>query len=229
MINNIGWGTMKWISFVVPFFIFTQITTYAQSHWSFELHGGEVYNVPMPLSIFQDGYPEVKLTARYNTEPFRLPVYWNMRLGRWQSNKMWEVEVIHHKLYLENTTPEIQKFNISHGFNLVMLNRGFNKKMFRYRFGAGIVLTHPESNIRGEVFGDSNDDKDLGYYLSGPALNLAIGKAFRMNNRFYFDLESKVTCAYTRVKVANGHADVYHLAFHLIFGVGIDFSKKTEN
>lgn len=108
MINNSIWGTMKWILFVVPFFIFAQAATYAQSRWSFELHGGEVYNVPMPLTISQDGYPDVKLTARYNTEPFRLPVYWNMRLARWQSNKMWEVEVIHHKLYLENRTSEIQ-------------------------------------------------------------------------------------------------------------------------
>lgn len=229
MINNVGWGTMKWISFVVPFFIFAQTVTHAQSRWSFELHGGEVYNVPMPLIISQDGYPDLKLTARYNTEPFTLPVYWNMRLGRWQNDKMWEVEIIHHKLYLENTTPEIQKFNISHGFNLIMLNRGFDKKLFRYRFGAGMVLTHPESNIRGKAFGDSNDDKDLGYYLSGLALDLAIGKAFRINNTFYFDVESKATCAYTRVKVANGHADVYHLAIHLIFGVGIDFSKKDEN
>jgi hypothetical protein len=226
MINNSIWGTMRWISFVVPFFIFAQAATYAQSRWSFELHGGEVYNVPMPLTISQDGYPDVKLTAQYDTEPFTLPFYWDMRLGRWQSNKIWEVEMIHHKLYLENTTPEIQKFNISHGFNLIMLNRGFDKKLFRYRFGAGMVLTHPESNIRGKVFGDSNDDKDLGYYLSGPALNLAVGKAFRMSSSFYLDIESKVTCAYTRVKVANGHADVYHLAFHLIFGVGIDFSKK---
>jgi hypothetical protein len=110
-----------------------------------------------------------------------------------------------------------------------MLNWGFDKKLFRYRFGTRMVLTHPESNIRGKVFGDSNDDKDLGYYLSGPALNLSVGKAFRMSSNFYFDIESKVICAYTRVKVANGHADVYHLTFHLIFGLGIDFSKKTEN
>lgn len=201
---------MKWILFIVPFFIFAQTATHEQSCWSFELYGGEVYNVPMPQTISQDGYPEVKLTARYNTEPFTLPVYGDMRLGRWQSNKMWEVEIIHHKLNLENTTSEIQKFNISHGSNLIMLNRDSGKKMFRYRFGTGMVLTHPESNIRGKVFGHSNDDKDLGYYLSVPALNLAVGKYFRISNSFYFDVESKAICVYTRIKVANGHADVYH-------------------
>lgn len=131
-------------------------------------------------------------------------------VGSVQSNKMWEVEIIHHQLNLENTTSEIQKFNISHGSNLIMLNRDSGKKMFRYRFGTGMVLTHPESNIRGKVFGHSNDDKDLGYYLSVPALNLAVGKDFRISNSFYFDVESKATCVYTRIKVANGHADVYH-------------------
>ena len=100
MINDPIGGTMKWILFIVPFFIFAQTATREQSCWSFELYGGEVYNVPMPQTISQDGYPDVKHTARYNTEPFTLPVYWDMRLGRWQSNKMWEVEIIHHKLYL---------------------------------------------------------------------------------------------------------------------------------
>lgn len=200
--------------------------TRAQSRWSFELHGGEVYNVPMPLTIAQKGYPDLKLTARYNSESFVLPVYWDLRMGRWQNDRLWEAELIHHKLYLDNTTTEIQKFNISHGFNMIVLNRGFDKKLFRYRIGAGMILTHPESNIRGKVKGNSNDDRDLGYYLSGPVLNAAIGKAFRLGNRFYLNLESKVTCAYARVKVADGYANVYNLAIHLIFGFGMDVIKK---
>lgn len=217
---------IKWFLFAVLFIFYTQ-KTYAQSRLSFELHGGEVFNLPLPLTVTQNGYPDLKITARYNSESFTLPVYWNMRLSRWQRDKAWELELIHHKLYLDNTTPEIQKFNISHGFNLIMLNRGFDKKKFRYRFGAGIVLAHPESNIRGKEFGDSTDDYDLGYYLSGPVLNLAFGTAFRLNDLFYFDLESKLTYAYARVKVAEGHAAVNNLALHLIFGLGMDFQKRN--
>lgn len=193
-----------------------------QSRWSFELHGGEVYNVPMPLKIAQEGFSDLKLTARYHTEALTLPVYWDCRISKWKSNKSWELEAIHHKLYLENTTPEVEKFNISHGFNMIFVNRGFEKNKFRYRTGLGMVLVHPESKIRGLEFGNSTDDWDLGYYLTGPVLNLAVSKPIKLSGRFYANVEGKTTCAYSRIKIANGHADVYNLALHLNIGFGVD-------
>lgn len=219
---------MKHLIFIVSIAVFLPFVTFAQTRWSFELHGGQVYNLPMPLLVKQQGYPDLKLTARYFTEPLTLPVYWDMRFSRWQNLKSWEFEVIHHKLYLDNTTPEVQKFNISHGFNMLMVNRGFDKKTFRYRAGAGVVLAHPESNIRGKEFGDTGDDWDLGYYLSGPVLNLAISKPIRLSGRFYLNAEAKTTFAYAHIKVAEGHADVYNLAFHLILGIGVDLIKPKE-
>jgi hypothetical protein len=151
-----------------------------------------------------------------------------MRFSRWQNHQAWEIELIHHKLYLENTTPEVQKFNISHGFNMLMLNRGFDRGKFRYRAGAGLVLTHPESKIRGKEFGNTTDDWDMGYYLSGPVVNLAISKPIRLSNRFFIDAEAKTTFAYGSVQVAEGRADVYNLAFHLLLGVGYDLFKLRE-
>jgi len=59
---------MKHFIFIVSVILFSQNISFAQSRWSFELHGGEVYNVPMPLTIKQQGYPDLKLTARYHTE-----------------------------------------------------------------------------------------------------------------------------------------------------------------
>lgn len=228
MTQNSILGTMRTAIFIVPLFILSQTVVFAQSHWSFELHGGEVYNVPMPLTIKQQGYPDLKLTARYHTEAFTLPVYWDWRFSRWQNDKSWEFEAIHHKLYLDNTTPEVQKFNISHGFNMLMVNRGFDKKTFQYRAGVGVVLAHPESNIRGKEFGNSIDNWDMGYYLSGPVLNLAISKPIPMSGRFYLNAEAKTTFAYSHIKIAEGHADVYNLAFHLILGIGVDLIKPKE-
>lgn len=216
--------------FIFIVFIFTILgtTVQAQSIWTFELHGGEVYNVPMPLTISQEGYPELKLTARYFTEPLTLPVYWDIRFSRWQNDKSWEFEVIHHKLYLENTTSEVQKFNISHGFNMLMLNRGFDKRVFRYHAGVGIVLTHPESKIRGKEFGNTTDDWDMGYYISGPVVNMAISKPISLNRRLFINAEAKTTFAYGSIQVAEGRADVLNLAFHLILGVGYDMIKPKE-
>lgn len=219
---------MKKIIFIVFYLIVSLTASYSQSRWTFELRAGEVYNSPMPLIIRQQGYPDIKLMARYHTEAFTSPVYWDWRFSRWQNDKSWEFEVTHHKLYLDNTTPEVQKFNISHGFNMIMVNRGFVKKTYQYRAGVGIVLSHPESNIRGKEFGDSVDDLDLGYYISGPVLNLAIGKPIHFGSRFFISAEAKTTFAYSSVKVAQGHADVYNLAFHLILGFGVNFIRHLE-
>ena len=216
---------MKKIIFIISLTIYLLPNATAKSLWSIEFHGGTVYNIPVPLTISQGNYPNINFTARYRTDAFEPPVYWNWRLSRWQKGKSWELELIHHKLYLDNISAEVQKFNISHGFNMLFVNRGFAKRTFRYRAGAGIVLSHPESKIRGKEFGNTGDDLDLGYFVSGPALNLAVGKPIRIGGRFYLDVEAKTTLAYSYIKVAQGHAEVYNLAFHLIFGLGVDFIK----
>ena len=206
--------------------LFISPITNAQSRWSFELHGGQVFNVPMPLTIRQEGFQDIKLWARFDAEPFVLPVYWDWRFSRWEAGKAWEFEVIHHKLYLSNTTPEIQKYNISHGFNMLMFNRVFQKKFVRVRVGAGVILAHPESKIRGKEFGDTGNDMDMGYFISGPVVTFAVSKPFYLGSRFYINAEVKTTFAYSSIKIANGNSDVYNLAFHLNLGPGVVFLKK---
>ncbi len=215
--------------FIIAFaFILTQTDLNAQSHWTFELHGGEVYNVPLPLTISQQSYPDLKFTAHYNSESLILPVYWDWRFCRWENGKSWEFEVIHHKLYLENITPDVQKFNISHGFNMLLFNRGFDKGSFRYRAGAGLILAHPESTIRGQEFGNSTADWDTGYYISGPVLNLGIGKPIRPDHRLYVNIELKTTFAYSYIKIAHGNAHVYNLALHLNLGFGVNLTRPEK-
>lgn len=198
----------------------------AQSRWSFELQEAVVYNVPLPLTIRQDGYPAIKVSgARYHTEPFTLPVYYDGRISRWQDDHSWEVEFIHHKIYLQNNPGEVQAFNVSHGFNLLFVNRGFDRQILRYRLGAGVVIAHPESEVRGLVFNSARGDNDRGYYLSGPAIHVSVNKPFYLGNRFFINAEARTTLAYASVKVAQGRADVYNIAFHLVLGVGVDVVK----
>ena len=217
---------MKHLTTFLFFLVLLATSLHAQSYWSFEAHGGEVLNLPLPLTIRQDGFKEIQLRARFRSESFILPVYWDLRLSRWKNNKAFELEVIHHKLYLDNTTSEVQKFNISHGFNMIMVNRGIQKNKFRYRLGGGFVLAHPESMIRGKSFGDSTDDFDPGYYISGPVFNLAIGRPVDLTQHFYLDVEAKITAAYSRIRIAEGNSDMYNIAFHLVLGPGFKFCNE---
>lgn len=208
----------------IALFLFASAEAFAQKYWSFEAHGGQVLNVPLPLTIRQEGFPDLHLTARYRAESFVLPVYWDLRLARWVNSKAFELEVIHHKLYLDNTTHEVEKFNISHGFNLIMVNRAIGKNHWRYRLGGGLVLAHPESKIRGQSFGDSNEDFDTSYFAAGPVINLAAGRPVNLGRRFYLDLEAKITAAYANIKIAQGNSEVYNLAIHLVAGPGFRFA-----
>jgi hypothetical protein len=217
---------MKRILIILVFIVFSFSALLAQPHWSVELQGGGVYNLPMPLIIRQNGFQDIKLTARYSTEPFTLPIYYDLRFSRWQNGKSWELEMIHHKLYLDNTTQEVQKFNISHGFNILFVNRGIEVNSFRYRAGVGMVIAHPESRIRGQEFGSSTDDNDLGYFLSGPALNVAAGRPFYLGEKFFINAEAKTTMAYSSIKIAQGRADVYNISFQLLLGAGMDSRRK---
>jgi len=219
---------MKKYIFILPFMFISLFATYAQERWTVEWHGGEVYNLPLPLTISQQGYPDIKLTARYYTDALFPPIYWNLRLSHWKNVRSWEFELVHHKLYLDNTTPEVQKFNISHGFNMITINRGYDIKTWQCRAGAGIVLTHPESRIRGKEFGSTGDDFDLGYFVSGPVLNFAIGKSYRTGNRFFFYAEAKTTLAYAYIPISQGHAKVVNIAFHIVLGLGYDFIKPHK-
>lgn len=194
----------------------------AQLRWSVELMGAGVYNVPLPLTIRQQDYPDINLTARYSTEPFKLPVYYDWRISRWEEDQSWEVEFIHHKLYLQNNPPEVQKFSISHGFNMLFINRGFYRQGFCYRAGAGVVIAHPESNVRGIEFGSSTGGNNWGYYLSGPAIQASVNRPYYLGERFFIHAEAKITFGYTSVKIAHGRADVYNLAFHLLLGLGVE-------
>jgi len=135
-------GKMKKLISILPFILILLTAINAQKRWIVEWHGGEVYNLPVPVTISQQGYPDIKFTARYRTDALSPPIYWNLRLSRWRNDRSWEFELVHQKLYLDNTTPEVQKFNISHGFNMITINRGYDIKTWQCRAGAGIVLTH---------------------------------------------------------------------------------------
>ncbi|MBI4647410.1 MAG: hypothetical protein HY738_12690, partial [Bacteroidia bacterium] len=65
--------------------------------WSFELFGGVPYNVPLPLIIKQNGYDDIRITAKYFSEPFISPYYWVWRFNRQNNGHGWEFEAVHHK------------------------------------------------------------------------------------------------------------------------------------
>ena len=147
-----------------------------------------------------------------------------LRIGKWTDNKAWELEFIHHKLYMTNTTDEVEKFTITNGYNLLTINRAWlNSRNLIWRVGGGVVLAHPESTIRGQKYSeDGGTFNDDGYYVAGPSLMASLGKRFYLSRSFFIELEGKVTASYTNVKIANGTAEAPDVAVHANVGMGYD-------
>ena len=175
---------------------------------SISFMGGNAWSLPTPLTIWQEGQPIIRIDgARWETRPFYESPYYAVRLawGRWG------VELVHHKLYLVSQHSEIQQFWISHGYNLVLVERLTHREPWYSTFGAGLVVGHPETVIR---------YKELStWHLSGVAAQASLGYRVPVSSRFALVSEIKLTGAWARVPVADGNAEVPNIAMHAVLGI----------
>lgn len=197
--------------------------TSAAENWRLEVLGGSAYHARTPLTIEQQGEAEIDLDAKYHTRGFEAPPYYSIRLGRWKEDRAWELEMIHVKLFLKNKPPEVENFSISHGYNLFMLNRAWEKSKWIYRIGAGVVIAHPEITVRGRRLPEERGLLDEGYDLAGPALQAAVARRFALTEKLFASLEGKVTASYFDVPIRGGSAKGANIALHGLFGLGYLF------
>jgi hypothetical protein len=132
----------------------------------------------------------------------------------WSRRRGWELQLLHHKIYLTNGPPEIEHFEVSHGWNLVTIQRASRGRILDWRIGAGAVVAHAEGRIRGREV-DTGD-----YHLSGAGALVGAGKSFAISRRFFATAEGQVTFSWARVPIEEGHARTANIAFHALFGLG---------
>ncbi len=197
---------------------------FGQRSWTLNLSVGGALSLNTPLIIDQEGYEKIKLTAHYRTESFKLPVYYSWKIGTARERKGWELELIHLKLILTNRPPEIQHFEISHGFNYLTINRTWDTDLMILRAGAGVVLSNPENIIRNMRFDNQRGILNKGYYFSGPGVQVSAEKRIHIKGGLFLDLEIKAAGGIVRVGVAEGYAIVTQAGFHGLAGIGYTFN-----
>jgi hypothetical protein len=133
------------------------------------------------------------------------------------------VELVHHKLFLENPPPEVERFSVSHGYNLLLVGHGRETSRGLWaRAGAGAVIAHPENTVRGLTLREDQGPFRLGYHLAGAAISAGLEGRLGLGDRLGLFLGGRLTGAYARVPVAGGHASVPNLAFHATAGMDAD-------
>jgi hypothetical protein len=187
----------------------------AAQRWSVAAGTGSAYNAPLPLTIEQRGQPDLRLTAHWGTRPFHTPLYYVARVERSTRGGALAIEWTHHKLFLENAPADVQHFEISHGFNVVTLQRSWDLGGgFDARAGAGVIVAHPETIVR-TLKQPRGGWEDRGYYVAGPTAQLAGGWSLRLAAKTRLGVEAKLIGAHASVPIADGSARLWHASAHL--------------
>ena len=120
---------------------------FSQRTWTFQFSLGDAYCFDMPLTIEQEGYEKIELKAKYKTKSFQLPVYYSWKIGTANGNKGWELELTHLKITLTNNPPEVQHFEISHGYNYLTINRIWDYEKIMHISSPFFFLLILKSNV----------------------------------------------------------------------------------
>jgi len=221
------------------------------------LFGGEVHTQPHRLTVNQPGlgnYLELE-DVEFEDESYRGPIYYGFRVSHFFKNYPnigVELEFIHPKAraITEDETyargiwhnkpidgeveidDYVQEFEISHGFNFLMVNFAYRYGFFKTeevpygrlqligRVGAGPTILHPESHIDHHPYyieSGGYEFGDIGFQLS-PGIEFNIWRGI---NGF---AEYKYT--YTEIDDVNiryGEASTVFESHHYAFGLSYHF------
>jgi hypothetical protein len=193
----------------------------ARGQTTLEVYTGTSFSLPLPVTISQSGSPDLHFTAHFHTDPWQDTWYYQFRLGVWKGNRAWLIEVLHHKLYLDDDDPhppEVQRFDITNGWTMLSLSRGWRFHQTTLEAGAGFTVVYPITNIRGRRNGNAGLG---GYHLSGINLVGTINQRFPLSQWLFLALESRGSVSYARVPISGGHASVPNAALHFHVGAGV--------
>jgi len=193
------------------------LPTPARADWRLEAFTGTAHSFTSPLTVHQTGFPDFRMDARYDTRPFTGSPYDSVRVGWWRGSSGWELQLLHHKLYLTNPSAEVSALEISHGYNMFTLGRTVSWRGFNLRAGAGLVVTFPETTVRGRK------RSNLGYDLSGFTVAAGVGRRWPQEARLALCGEVRLTLSWITIPVFEGDADVPNRALHFLIGLGYRF------
>ena len=189
-----------------------------------ELSGGTAWSLRTPLTVRQPGTAPTALWARYSTRPLADAPYYAYRVSYGTAARGVEAELLHHKLYLENPRPPVERLEVTHGYNLVTANVRAPAGRFAVRAGLGVVVAHVEGRIAGQPVGERRTLLGNGYHIAGPTVQLGAVRRYLFGRGSLAALaapELKLTASLARVPVGAGSIRVPNVALHALVGLGL--------
>lgn len=200
-----------------------QRPTCALAQVAIDAFTGTAYNFHTPLSISQEGESDLDFTAHYDTRPLEDTPYFGARVSVWKGNRAFVITLVHHKLYLSNPPSEVGWFRITYGFNMGTVGLGWRRGNLSYTVGAGAVITHASSMVRGKRYLGTGGPLNKGYTFSGATALASVQYKVPISRSIYLSGETMASASYIEVSVKDGQAHVPAVALHFHAGVGYAF------
>lgn len=194
--------------------------TPAAAQWRLEGWFGTAFNLGTPLNIEQAGQPDIHIDADWSTRPWRPTWYYAMRVAKWSGKSAWAFEYMHHKLYLDNPTPEVTAFRITNGVNNLLIERHWRLAGWEVGVGGGPAFAVPISRVRGKVYKRGGDGIFKSRYeLAGGTIIGTIAHRLKLFPYTYGSLAIKTTLTHLDVNIADGGAHLNNVALHIQYGL----------
>ena len=187
--------------------------------WSLELLVGDAYNANSRTRIEQEDLGRLSFTGDYETRGLEGPLHYAWRVARWEDARAWELQLLHHKIFLQNRPTGLDALSVSHGFNMLTFNRALEYDGWRMRAGLGPVITHVEARVAGSSY-------DGPYELSGAAALIGLGRRLDFGRHIYLVGEVSATFGYIRAQPDGDsrlRVTIRNPAVHAQAGVGYRF------
>jgi hypothetical protein len=198
----------------------------AAQHVSLDLMTGNGYNVPTPLTIDQTGFPEIRFTAHWDTKPLGpYAPYYTYRFTFWNTKQTgaWELQHVHDRIFLKNTTAEVPFFAIHFGYNYLLGGRAWTMHGFVLHTDGGLVVTSPQNTVRGLSVNLGLGSEHHGYNLAGIGGQVALSRQIDLLPHVHAIAEGALMMGHANVPVVNGTGHVPNVSAHARIGFGFSF------
>ncbi len=207
---------------VVSFVLAAFLPAVGAAQWRLDGWLGDAWSSRTPLIIRQEGEAEIRVTPDWSTRPFTPTWYYGARIARMSGGSGWGVEFVHHKLYLDNPPePEVTRFWITNGVNIMMAQRILPLGKQELSIAAGPTWGVPRSTVRGETYSFIRGKEGGRYDFAGWTGQVGVTRRMKLGPHVYGVLGVKGTVSTIDLPIARGRAETTSLALHVNYGLSV--------
>jgi hypothetical protein len=191
--------------------------------WTVEARLGAPVIPDRRVTITQSGQPDLAFDAHFDAATTATPYHYDFRIARRTGDDGWALDFLHSKLTLTNGPAEVTDLQLTHGYNLLTVQRLWHRRGFDLMAGAGVALAHAESTVRGQVFAQDGGLFGWGYHAVAPVVTVGVGRRVEVGRGMFLSAEARGSLSRAVVPVAGGKARFTDLEGHFLAGAGARF------